>query len=140
VTTSGALVTLLFAFAAFGQNATKSLVLPTTAQAFLAIALALFVLASIAGLSTNFPVRYDQISAKSIGRRLAQRGRSPAQAERDVALGRLTVLTDAKEQNERKGKLLFWALLLEVLAVLAVAVAVAQLFCLFPPSQRRLTL
>jgi len=124
VTTSGVLVTLLFALAGLSTSA-STFVLPHSARPWLVVALVAFVLAAVAALATNFPLRYEAVTGEQIRSRLNEDPlRDEARAERDVALTRVKALIDAKRKNGIKGAFLFAAIAFEVLAVALVGVAV----------------
>jgi hypothetical protein len=126
VSTSGVLVTLLFALASLSTKSQATFVLPHAARLWLIAALIVFVLAAVAALATNFPLRYEAVTADQIEARLKEQPiRSELRAERDVALTRVKALRDAKHKNTMKAKLLFAAISLEVVAVALVGVAVA---------------
>jgi len=125
VTTSGVLVTLLFALAGLSTQASSTFVLPHSARAWLVAALISFVCAAVAALATNVPLQYEAVKADQIKSRLDEKPiRSVDRAERDVAATRVKALEDAKRKNGIKGNLLFAAIGLEVLAVALVGVAV----------------
>jgi hypothetical protein len=125
VTTSGVLVTLLLALAGLSTRSEATFVLPHSAQMWLAAALLAFVLAATTALATNFPLRYEAVTADDLESRLREKPIRPvARAERDVALTRVKALRDAKGKNRTKGMLLFAALAFEVVAVGLVGVAV----------------
>lgn len=126
VTTSGALVTLLFGLAALSTKAAATFELEDAAKLPLTIALVLFVLASIFALLTNWPLNYHSVTPADVRKSVKQK--PPPTEERalkDMALTRLTVLEVARKKNTLKGWLLIVAMSLEVLAVTAVAVAIA---------------
>ncbi|MGI8438639.1 MAG: hypothetical protein ACR2NV_00295 [Thermoleophilaceae bacterium] len=126
ITTSGVLVTLLFAFAGLSVQPGATLAFPGSARLWLLAALLAFVLAAAAALATNIPRRYEAVTPDEIERRLTGSPiRSESRAEKDVALTRVKALRDAKGKNTAKGRLLFAAIGLEVLAVGLVGVAVA---------------
>lgn len=136
VTTAGTLVTLLFGLAALSTSSAKGNPLHHEESVFLAVALVLFFAAGLLALLTNIPLGYagpDLPDAKkpekpSFGDRLnADPQDSYAGAVYAVADVRLTILTSAQKQNGLKGKLLFAALIAEVLAVACVAVAIFEL-------------
>ncbi len=88
--------------------------------------MALFVLASIFALLTNWPVNYHWVKPEQVRGSFRQKPPpTEPRALKDIALTRLTVLEVARRQNGRKGKLLIVAMTSEVLAVTAVAVAIA---------------
>jgi hypothetical protein len=125
IATAGTLATLLFGLAAFA-TAEKIHSLTHDAKSSLIVALVAFGVAGILALLTNMPVPYDVPKAASI-KSLAERDPPDSEA---VAIKELTevyarMATDANRKNGVKGWLLFSALLCEVVAVAAVAVAVA---------------
>jgi hypothetical protein len=124
VTTSGVLVTLLFALAGLSTKSKATFVLPHSARLWLVAALVAFVLAAVAALATNFPMPYEAVTSDEIEGRLKEPIRSEYRAERDVALTRVKALRDAKGKNTTKGRLLFVAIGLEVVAVALVGAAV----------------
>lgn len=126
VTTSGALVTLLFGLAALSTKAAATFELEDAAKLPLAIALVLFVLAAVFALLTNWPLNYHWVEPADVRKSVKQK--PPPTEERalkDMALTRLAVLEVAREKNVLKARFLIVALSLEVLAVAAVAVAIA---------------
>lgn len=127
VTTAGTLVTLLFGLAALSTTVGKSDPLRHEEKVWLGVAVVLFVLSAIAALATNFPLKYEVVEAKEIEARLNETPIRDGEAARlDVAETEITTLTDAKQKNARKGKMLFLAMVLEVLAVTCVGVAIAE--------------
>ncbi len=126
VTTSGALVTLLFGLAALSTKAQQTFVLEAAAKPPLAAALGLFVVAALAALLTNLPLNYEWPDREKLLEALRA---DPPVAEqvalKKVAITRLDVLKAARSKNEFKGKALIVAIAIEVVAVGAVAVAVA---------------
>ena len=126
ITTSGALVTLLFGLAALSTKRSATFVLPDPAREWLTVALYLFVAAAVAALVTNFPIAYTAMTAAGLKGRLKE---SPIRrlddATKDVALTRVKELESAKRKNSFKGAMLMVAMALEVLAVACVARAIA---------------
>lgn len=125
VTTAGTLATFLFGLAAF---ATTKKIHPLThdAKTALIVALIAFGVAGVLALLTNLPIGYDVPKSDSI---MSLVEKNPPDTE-TVARQKLAevyarMATDAKQKNGLKGWLLFCALLIEVIAVGAVAVAVA---------------
>ncbi|MCW3101227.1 MAG: hypothetical protein JWL77_6845 [Chthonomonadaceae bacterium] len=126
VTTSGVLVTLLFALAGLSTKTGTTFVLREPAQTWLVGALVAFVLAAAVALATNIPLPYEAVTSADVEKRLREQPiRSEDRAERDVALTRLKGLADAKCKNGIKGWLLFAAIGLEVTAVALLGVAVS---------------
>lgn len=88
--------------------------------------MALFVVAAIFALFTNWPVNYHWVSPENVRESLRRKPPPTEQrALQDIALTRLSVLEVARTNNHRKGQLLIAAMSFEVLAVIAVAVAIA---------------
>ena len=125
ITTSGALATLLFGLVAVFTKA-ENFSLPSAASAALAVALVAFTVAAIAALLTNIPMAYV---APMIGDPekdfWPHWEKGAGDAMQRVAGTRLKVVKSAQDTNGRKARRLFVALCAEVMAVIAVAVAVA---------------
>jgi hypothetical protein len=118
VTTSGGLVTLLFALGALSTKKQATFELTGDAPLFLAIALVLFFVAAFAALLTNMPIRYAVPEADSIRTMLEKaEGRSKDHALKAITRVRLDSLADAKSKNGRKARLLFMAICFEVAAI-----------------------
>jgi hypothetical protein len=118
ITTSGGLVTLLFALGALSTRRSDHFQLGGHAPTYLGVALILFVLAAVAALVANVPVRYSVMAVEGLRRELMM---APSRTV-DHALARLTDarlygLASARDKNRRKAKLLFAAITLEVVAV-----------------------
>jgi hypothetical protein len=126
VTTSGALVTLLFALGALSTKASETFTLTGHAPTYLAIALIGFIAAAVAALGTNIPLRYEAVKADEIKNRLddSEFVLSEDKATKDVALTRVKVLKSAKEKNGIKAMILLVAMGLEVIAVGFVGAAI----------------
>ena len=128
ITTSGTLVTLLFALAALSTKRQATFVLPASAQGWLEDALALFFFAALLALATNVPLRYEAAKPDDIEKLLAEEPASAKEAaERDVAYARVSQLRSAKYKNSAKGWLLVFAMFFEVLAIGCVARAVSYI-------------
>lgn len=126
ITTSGTLVTLLFALAALSTKQQQTFVLPEAAREWLLFALACFLLAAVAAVITNAPLKYEAVVAADIRARLKESPmRSADEAAKDIALTRLKALTDAKRKNGYKGWALVAAIGFEMLAVFFLAGAVS---------------
>jgi hypothetical protein len=125
ITTSGALVTLLFALAAFSTKAAATFVLPDAAKTWLSVALLLFFLSALAALLTNAPFMYQAVPANKIKDRLLELPpRDADAAAKDIAFTRLKALDSAKQKNAIKGWALAAAMFFEALAVGCVAFAI----------------
>lgn len=127
ITTSGALVTLLFALAALSTGESQTFVLPDAARSRLDRALVLFFLAAVAALMTNVPLSYQAVETDAIKARLNETPiRDAHAAAKDIALTRVKALKSAKAKNTFKGRALFAGLAFEMLAVGCVAVAIVH--------------
>lgn len=128
ITTSGALVTLLFALAALSTQQAATFTLPDTARSWLLVGLALFFASAVAALATNAPLVYQVVPVEKVRDRLTREAAPTAdRATKAIALTRLEALDSAKSQNAIKGWALATALALEALAVGCVAVAVSKI-------------
>ena len=127
VTTTGALVTLLFGLAAIASRTGHGEPFSTEEKVWLAIALVCFVLSAFAALATNFPVKYEGVTVREVVKRLTEaQPNNVEQAHRDVALTQAKILEAAKDKYRLKGRYLFVAMAFEVLGVLAVGVAIFE--------------
>jgi hypothetical protein len=125
ITTSGALVTVLFALAALSTKEADTFVLPHAARTWLFIGLGLFFFSAVAALLTNAPFIYQAVDAESVRERLREDPpRKSDAAIKDIAYTRIDALESAKAKNSIKGWALAAAIVLEALAVGCVAVAV----------------
>lgn len=125
ITTSGVLVTVLFALAALSTKRAQTLTLPGSARTWLAAALVLFFLSALAALVTNAPLIYQAVKAEDVRKRLREDPpRTAGEAAKDIAFTRLDALESAKVLNSIKGWLLVLAMAFEAIAVGCVAVAV----------------
>jgi hypothetical protein len=124
ITTSGVLVTLLFALAALSTKRSQTFVLPSSARTWLEIALVLFFLSAVTALVTNAPLIYQAVKVEDIRSRLKD-PRSKGEATKDIAFTRLSALESAKKVNSIKGWTLAAAMTLEALAVGCVAAAIS---------------
>ncbi|WP_305784255.1 hypothetical protein [Symbioplanes lichenis] len=125
VTTSGALVTLLLAFANLRARG-QGYVTPGAVVILLLTAVILLVTAVLAALSVNRPVAQDQIGdAELLG--LTRRDWALAaytDVLREVTLARCDLLSSARKANARRSRALRAAVRSEALAVLMTAAAV----------------
>ena len=125
ITTSGALVTLLFALAALSTKAAATFTISTPAKTWLSSALVLFVASALAALLSNAPFIYQAVPVEKIRERLREQPpRDAAAAVKDVAFSRLDALESAKRKNGIKGWAVAAAMTLEALATGCVAIAI----------------
>ena len=124
VTTSGVLVTLLFAMAAVVTKR-ENFQLPTAAEPWLYAALASFVLAAACGLLATVPLRYKGAAGAALHKVAVEKWDDSARvALRRVTVTRIKILASYRRGNNLKGRILAFAIGLEMLAVFALAVAV----------------
>lgn len=130
VTTSGGLVSLLFGLVAVVTKA-EGFDLPTATHGPLTAGLLLFVGAATCGLLVNKPssdyLNVD-VDAAMTEERLKERwSESATDVRLRVATNNVNSLREAQRVNELKGRFLFVAVLLELGAVIFVALAVGQI-------------
>jgi hypothetical protein len=124
ITTSGALVTLLFGLAALVTGVEKY-TLPPATKDWLVGAVFLFVLAAIAALLTNLPLMYEYVDPDELKGAVESRwDDDKREAQRMVALTRIKVYRATNQNNMTKGWVLAFAMTMEIIAVLCVANAV----------------
>jgi hypothetical protein len=123
ITTSGALVTLLFGLVAVVTKATN-FTLSESSRDSLVAAILLFVIAAVLGvLTANIPVPYGQATFQAD--QLQQAWSHPASAAREnVAKAQLELIPVAAKKNDLKVKLVILATAAELLALGALSVAV----------------
>jgi hypothetical protein len=125
ITTSGALVTLLFGLAALSTKSAATFTLPTSASSLLAVAILLFVIAAVTAILTNVPIDYQEFEAEPFGKRINAALAAPrSQVEGNAAKTNRKILANAQAQNDLKAKLLLIAMAIEVAAVALVGAAV----------------
>ncbi|OPY77672.1 MAG: hypothetical protein A4E65_02654 [Syntrophorhabdus sp. PtaU1.Bin153] len=125
ITTSGVLVSLLFGLAAVVTKS-DTFVLPIPAKNFLVVSLILFVLAAVAGIISNWPLRYLQVEVSELKRFIEPKlwSGSSETAARRVAEAQVAVLARSRKLNLLKGRALLAGMILEVAAVVSLAMAV----------------
>jgi hypothetical protein len=127
ISTSGALVTLLFGLAAFVTEK-KGFALPGAARTLLFVALAFFLVAAVLAIATNAPLRYLGVRTDDLRRAVEQLwDDSRVEAEQRISATRVKVLAETKRLNNVKGKVLVAAMCAQVFAVLFVALAVGEI-------------
>lgn len=133
ITTSGVLVSLLLGLAALVTKS-NGFTLTAPARNMLVGALGLFVLAAVAGIVANLPLRYSGVAPGMFTALLTPErwvaGLVPTAFR--TAEARVKILARARDQNAIKGRAVTFALLLEVCAVTYVAGSVALI--LLKPS------
>jgi hypothetical protein len=124
ITTSGALVTLLFGLTTLSTKRAAMFEIPGAAAAFLTLALVFFVLAALSAIITNLPRSYQGVTVEGLRGAVKDRwDDDEAEASRMVALTQLKELASAKEVNTQKSWALITGMVLEIVAVALVGVA-----------------
>jgi hypothetical protein len=124
ITTSGALVTLLFGLTALTTKRAATFNIPGLAATFLTVAIGFFVLAALSALLTNLPRSYQGVTVDALREAVKNRwDDTEAVASKMVALTQLKVLASAKDVNTQKGYFLVAGMALEIIAVALVGVA-----------------
>ncbi len=124
ISTSGLLVSLLFALAALVTSRT-GYVLPDGARRALYVALFLFVLAAVAALVVNAPLKYKYVKAAELRRAVTSLwDDTEAVAQSNVAHTRVDAYERLLARNQLKGRILIAAIGAEVAAVGIVAFAI----------------
>ncbi len=129
VTSSGTLVTLLFAIGAIATEATDFR-LPGHAKVIFSLALVAFAVAGIFGILTNRPDFYEEVDAAWLRKTLspvAWNYDNIALARRRTSEARVKSIESFRERNPHKVNLLTWAIASEVAAVVLVALGIAIL-------------
>lgn len=126
MTTSGVLSTVLLGLATLTKKKDAAFALPESARWWVIAALALLTLAVAGAIVTNFPFKSDEADVDGLRKVVDQFwGDSRSEAEKTVAINRLAVLNSAKSVNSIRAWCLFAAMACELLALIAIAVAVA---------------
>jgi hypothetical protein len=128
ITTSGVLVTLLFAVAAVVTKS-PSFTLSQLSRWLLASSALGFVCAATLGILCNAPNRYLQVDPKSLAILLTEDvwGAPGADAQRELTAARLAELSAAQSRNQLKAWAVVFAMCLQVLAVLLTTLAVIDI-------------
>ena len=118
ISTSGALVTLLFGLTALTVKRGATFDLPETSSTFLVFALIGFVVAALLALITNLPRSYQGVKVEALKTAVKNRWHdSEPEAARMIALTMLNTLASSKNVNNQKGLALIAAMGFEVVAV-----------------------
>jgi hypothetical protein len=125
VTTSGVLSTILLGLATLTKKQGAAFALPHSARWWVIAALVLLALAVAGALVSNFPFKSGEADVDGL-RNLVDESwdDSPGEAEKAVAINRLSVLGSSKKTNSRRAWFLFAAMVCELFALIAIAVAV----------------
>jgi hypothetical protein len=125
ITSSGALVTLLFGLVAVITSA-KSFTLPGASHGWLVAAIALFIVASLVAILISVPLPYGQTVITS-GQLATWWNQPPEQAQAAVSGVRLQALAAARRMNGIKARILIAATLAELLALVMLGIAVLRI-------------
>jgi hypothetical protein len=122
LTTSGTLVTLLFAFSALVTQS-KTFRLGTPARVMIVGSLLFFLLAGVSGIATNWPLPWEPIDQRDLSRLLQPNlwTASLSPAARRVAEAKIDVLGDVRQANNARGLFLLVAMIMQVAAVFSLA-------------------
>jgi hypothetical protein len=124
ITSSGTIVSLLFALVAILTGVEKY-ELPAGAEPWLGAALGGFGLATLAGILTNLPLRYEAVEAEELEKAIQHSwDDAPEKAEREVAATEIKVLATAKWLNTLKGWILIVAISSQLVAVISLTLAI----------------
>ena len=124
VTTSGALVTLLFGLTTLAVER-ESFTLPGASRALLVGALVFFVVAAVAAIVTNMPLFYEGVTPNALRSAVKERwDDSEAVATQMTSLTRIKVLESSRRRNNIKAIALFAGMVSEIVAVALVGAAV----------------
>jgi hypothetical protein len=124
ITTSGTLVTALLAVAALVSRS-SDFELSTAAATLVSVATAMFLIAASAAIATNVPRSYEEVGEGELHSWVNADTWPDRDAERTAAARRVDLLLAARRANDIKARWLIVAMGSEVLAVLALTVAVA---------------
>ena len=125
ITSSGALVTLLFGLIAV-ITSSKTFVLHARVHGWLAAAAILFVLAALAGIVMNVPLFYGQIVVTE-GELRASWDDTAADAQAAVTGVRLKRLGQASKLNTIKAWILILGVLLELAALIILVIGIFEI-------------
>ena len=124
ITSSGALVTLLFALSALVTKQ-QSFVLSSGPRKLLALGTVAFVLAAMLAIGTYVPRRSRLTNPVELARQLPELWKHDNDfARKKTAISRLAELADSQRVNDVKARLLVAAVVFEVIGVLLVALSV----------------
>jgi hypothetical protein len=126
ITTSGALVTLLFAVPALATTSAATYTLPSGARVLLVISVFLFLIAALAGLMANMPTPYDEVHEDGLDDMVKPTWWSDADkasADRAVAAARVGIIKSGREASSQKAWFVIVGIGVEVAAVTVLAAA-----------------
>jgi hypothetical protein len=128
ITTSSTLATLLFALTV-GLTTAAGFKLPGPARLPLVLALCAFATAAVLGLMTSIPLRYREPTPSGLAKLVDAKfwTAPPEIGQLRVASARVTILALARAANGLKVRLLLGAIFFELLAVIFLTWAVANI-------------
>lgn len=140
ITTSGVLVSLLFALGAIVTDS-PDFSLPLGSRRALIAALVAFVVAGICGVMCNVPRLYPEGASESLYRLTSRETWEARHAigSRRAARLNVAILTHAREVNSKKAKWLRRAMVVEVVAVALVGIAIGGALVVGTPGTPRPT-
>ena len=124
ITTSGAVVTLVFAFTA-AVNGTNALRLPDSARLELFVSLFLLLTAVVVAVIVGFPVTYLEVDNKALTKLIHEEdwtNPEVVEARRRTAEAITGIIISARRANGIKANLTTGALALEVLGIVTLAI------------------
>ena len=125
VTSSGAIVTLLFGLAAITLNRT-GYTLPHSAKLVIVGAIVAFFISALCAIVTNYPFEYDEVKPDALRTAIRENWSDPAElVEKNASLTQVNVWESARAANNKKAAWLLWGVVGQVLAVALVAAALA---------------
>jgi hypothetical protein len=125
VTTSGTLVTLIFAVAQFVLGGKALATVPDASRWLLTIAAVAFVAAAVGGLWANIPRDVGRPKSSEIAKKIdSEWSKSAASAEKTVAVDRAYQLQKLEGVNDRAAQTVLAGLAAEVFAIALAAAAV----------------
>lgn len=128
VTTSGILVTLVFAVATFSLG-TDDPTIPSMAYWAIALGLVLLVTGGVLGILINRPRGYQEPDLPTLRELLTDEiwKADPVDGQQSAAEVMLDVISTAGHNNDKKAKLLAWGLEVELAAVVTIVVAIVAI-------------
>jgi len=126
ISTSGALVTLLFGLAAFVPQQARFPV-GSAARVALLCAVAFLLLAAVLGVTSTVPLPYGRLRVEELDLR-ALTAEPADKARRRMVMTSARLLEDSQRLNAVKARLVVAATLAEVLAVIGIATSIALMF------------
>jgi hypothetical protein len=126
ITSSGALVTLIFALAALVTKPVE-FDLPGPARLMLGATLVAFIVAAVLALIAARPGTYQEVTLESLRAAATEEamGATAEEGEPEIAKGLINIIAKAREENANKARFLKAAVTFEAVAAVLLAVAVA---------------